>query len=770
MAETLGVKFDIDITKLEAGLRSANKRIRESESQFKAAAAGMDDWSKSEEGLKARISSLNEITAVQREKVRALKENYQKLINEGLDPTSDRAVQLRTQINNEEAALARNEQELKKNTEALEQLGDEAEETGKDIEKTGVSFEKFVSLAKGACKVAVAALAAVGAGVIALSKKAIENYADYEQLVGGVETLFGAGGQSLEEYAKSVGKSVDAAKGEYNKLLSAQDTMIKNAANAYETAGMSANEYIENVTGFSAALIASLDGDTQKAAAAANRAMIDISDNANKMGTDMQSIVGTYQSLAKGNFQMLDNLKLGYGGTKTEMQRLIKDASKLKDVQKELNVTVKEGDMSFANMVNAISVVQSKMGIAGTTAKEAGSTITGSLNMTRAAWQNLLTGIADDNQDFDLLINNFVDALGKAMENLLPRVSVALNGVIKLIEKLVPQLPSIIEQILPVLTNGIVTIVQGLVKVLPTIIDAIMEVVPQLVKALIDMLPTILSTLVELVVKIINALTEMIPTSVDAIIQVIPLLINSLIEATPQLLEAAIQLLTALIDAIPVIVTAMSENLPTIIDTIINTLLDNMPMLINASIQLFMALLKAIPVVIVQLIKNIPTIITSIIGALTSPEALKGIANAGVELIKGLWNGIKSMSKWIWEKIQGFGKGVLDGLKSFFGIHSPSTVMENIIGKNLALGIGKGFEENIAGVNKEIQSAMNFESPTVNVRKSIIGGETDGRYLGNGQVVNVYQTNNYSQAHSRYEIYKSKQQTAAAVRLAMGTV
>lgn len=763
-SERLGASFSIDVSQLQAGLKTANKLIRESESQFKAAAAGMDDWTKSEAGLNERISTLNSITEVQREKVKALKENYKQLVADGLDPASDRAVQLRTQINNEEAALAKNEKALKDNTKALDELGTEADDAGDEVEKSSEKLESFGQVAAKAGKLVAAAAAAIGAGIAALATEAVKSYAEYEQLIGGVETLFGAGGQSIEEYAKSVGKSVSEVEGEYNNLMTAQNNMIENANNAYKTAGMSANEYMQNVTGFSASLISSLDGDTVKAAAAADRAMTDISDNANKMGTDMQSIVDTYQSLARGNYQMLDNLKLGYGGTKTEMERMIADANAVKKANGEMaNLSID----SFADVTEAIHIIQNEMGITGTTAKEASSTISGSLGMLKSSWQNLLTGIADDTQDFDLLINNFVDSIETAAQNLLPRIAIALKGVVKLVENLIPMIPPLIQEFLPVVIEGIMTIVQGITTVFPAIIDAVLAVVPQLLTALIEMLPTIVDTLAQMIVQVINALSELLPTIVDAIIEVVPLLITSLVNAIPQLLQAAIKLLMAIVQALPTIIQKLTTELPKIINTVITVLIQNLPLILQAAIQLFTAIIQAIPQIIPQLIKAIPDIISAIFNALTSPEALASLADAGKMLIEGLWNGIKDMTGWIGEKIKGFGDSVLSGLKSFFGIESPSKVMANVVGKNLALGIGKGFEDNIKGVNKEIENAMNFESPTVNVNRNFANGVNG---LAGGRTVVVNQYNTYSQQHSRYEIYKSKQDTVAAVRLAMETV
>ena len=220
-------------------------------------------------------------------------------------------------------------------------------------------------------KVGAAAVGtAVAAGTTAaatLVKKSVEGYATFEQMVGGVETLFGAGGQSMEEYAQSTGKTVGEIESKYNSLMTAQTTVLNNANNAYKTAGLSANGYMETVTSFSASLIQSLGGDTEKAASYANRAIIDMSDNSNKLGSNMRDIQNAYQGFAKQNYTMLDNLKLGYGGTQEEMKRLIKDASQMTDVQQKLGVTVDESSLSFGNIVNAISVMQESLGIAGTT-------------------------------------------------------------------------------------------------------------------------------------------------------------------------------------------------------------------------------------------------------------------------------------------------------------------------------------------------------------------------------------------------------------------
>lgn len=718
--ERLGASFSIDVTQLKAGLTQANRLIRESESQFKSAAAGMDDWSKSEEGLNAKIKSLSEITDLQKKKVSALKTEYKNLVDNGLDPTSAEAIKLRTQINNEEAALKSNEAELKRQKEALKDVKNGTEEAS-------AGFEKFSNVAKAAAKAAAAAMAAAGAAIIGISKQALDSYAEYEQLIGGVDTLFGKSSKKVQEYA----------------------------ANAYKTAGLSANEYMETVTGMSASLIQSLGGDTEKAAEKANMAITDMSDNANKMGTDIESLQNAYGGFAKGNFTMLDNLKLGYGGTKEEMQRLLEDATKLSGVEYDVS--------SYADIVDAINVVQTELGITGTTAKEASTTIQGSIASMKGAWSNLLTGLADENADIDGLIEQLIDSVSTVIANVLPRIKVIISGIIKMIAELLPQIPPLLASILPDLIDGVMGLINGIVEVLPQIVDLIVDILPQLIQAILGMLPSLLDAAIQIVVALVNGLTQMLPQIIDTVMELIPELIIQLVNSIPLLLDAAIQLLMALIEAVPTIQGALVDALPKIISTITSTLIANIPLLLKAAIKLFMALIQAIPEVMSNMKQEVPNIIKGIVEGIK--DGVPKMLEAGKDLIKGLWNGIKDMKDWIIDKVKGFGDNILGGLKDFFGIHSPSKVMENVVGKNLALGIGEGFEKNIGKVNDQITGAMEFGSPSINVNK-----QQNEPGFGVGKNVVVNQNNYYSQAHSRFELYKSKQQTAAAVRLAMGTV
>lgn len=305
------------------------------------------------------------------------------------------------------------------------------------------AFSKMGGAAAVCGKAVAAGMVAAGAAIIKIGKDAVASYADYEQLVGGVETLFKDSAKTVQQYAQ----------------------------NAYKTAGLSANEYMETVTSFSASLLQSLDGDTAKAAESANLAITDMADNANKMGTAMGDIQNAYQGFAKQNYTMLDNLKLGYGGTKEEMQRLLADAEKLSGIKYDIS--------SFDDIVQAIHVVQTEMGITGTTAKEAATTIQGSVASMKGAWQNLLTGMADENQNLDELLAQFVDSVVTFADNLIPRIQKLLprlvDGVAKLATSLANNLPDIIETLLPPLIKGALSITAALIKKFPQIVASIVK-------------------------------------------------------------------------------------------------------------------------------------------------------------------------------------------------------------------------------------------------------------------------------------------------------
>ena len=350
--------------------------------------------------------------------------------------------------------------------------------------KTSGLGEKIKNGLAAVGKAAVVGVTAAATAIGTVGTKAIQAYADYEQLVGGVETLF----------------------------KDSQDKVMEYANNAYKIAGLSANEYMETVTSFSASLLQSLDGDTSAAAEKANLALTDMSDNANKMGTDMTSIQNAYQGFAKANYTMLDNLKLGYGGTQAEMQRLLEDAEKISGIKYDIS--------SYADIVDAIHVVQTEMGITGTTAKEAASTIQGSFGMVKAALQNLVTGLADPDQNLGTLVGNFTDSIVVAGNNLIPRIQELLPRIVEAISGLLgtisTQLPGILSSALPSLIEGAAGLVTGLMSALPEILTVLGDVAPTaigiLVPAIVELLPEIIQTGIDVVISLVQGIKSIVDT------------------------------------------------------------------------------------------------------------------------------------------------------------------------------------------------------------------------------------------------------------------
>lgn len=389
---------------------------------------------------------------------------------------------------------------------------------------------------KTAGKVGVAALSAAATGIAALATNSVQNYAEYEQLVGGVETLF-----------------KDSA-----------DIVMQYASNAFQTAGLSANEYMETVTSFSASLLQSLGGDTEAAASVADLAITDMADNANKMGTSIESIQNAYQGFAKQNYTMLDNLKLGYGGTKEEMERLIEDANRVKEANGEM------ADLSidsFADIVEAIHTMQNEMGIAGATAAEAEGTISGSVSAMKSAWSNFVTGLSDENANMDELMGNLVDSAITAADNLLERVGVVLGGIGTAVEEIAPviveKIPGIITDVVPSLLNAGKELLNGLVKGISdnseSIVDSAFDLVDSLIDGISDMLPDILVAGVELVLQLALGLVEAIPKLVAKIPQIITGIVQGFTNAWPRIKEIGTNIIKGVWEGIQAMASWIKE-------------------------------------------------------------------------------------------------------------------------------------------------------------------------------------------------------------------
>lgn len=583
------------------------------------------------------------------------------------------------------------------------------------LKKAGDDSGSFGSKLKSglgtAVKAAGAAIAATGTALVAVGKQAIESYADYEQLVGGVDKLYGDASAKLQGYA----------------------------AEAYKTAGMSANEYMDTATQFSASLINSLGGDVNAAADMTDVAMRAMSDNVNVFGSNMEDVSNAFKGFSKENYSMLDNLKLGYGGTKEEMERLIDDAN---EYAKSIG---QAGDLSmdsFADIVSAIELVQEKQGIAGTTAKEAASTISGSVGMMKAAWSNLVTGIADDNADFGELMNNFVESASSVAENLLPRIETAITGIGTFVssasETLLPMAVEAIINMLPGIlkaATGLVnSIMSSLVMVIqtnaPQLITAAMGAVTSIISTILQQLPTILQLGIDLIINLANgiaqALPELIPQAVAAILAIATTLtspenLNNLIEAALAIVDALAQ---GLIEALPVLIEAA----PQLIMNIVTTLISLLPQIVRTGIQVVVSLAGALIQAIPKLVGAIPQVVTATINAFKN--GFRAVVSIGKSIVDGIWEGIRnSWDRFIGNVTSAVG-GLVRSVKRMLGIHSPSKVFAGI-GGNMAQGLGEGWEDDIGDIKKQINNDLDFDAGTISV-----GTATSPAASSNAQLLN----------------------------------
>lgn len=447
----------------------------------------------------------------------------------------------------------------------------------------------------------------------------------------------------------------------------------------------------------------------------------------------------------------LDNLKLGYGGTKGEMERLIADANKVKEANGEMaNLSID----SFADVTEAIHIIQTEMGITGTTSKEAGRTIQGSVNAMKSAWSNLVTGMADSNANIEDLVRNLMLTIaGDGTENnlgLLGNVMPAVENISKGIMNALPQLLNGIISILPQFLDAGVNIINGLVngiqQNMPAIMSATMQIINTLITTLVSNLPQILQMGIQVIVSLVQGLAQQLPTLIPQMVETVITMVETLIDNIDLIIDAGIQLIIGLAEGLIEALPQLIDKIPIIIDKLCTAIVNNLPKLIEMGITLIVKLAEGLIKAIPQLVSKIPQIISSLVNGIASyyskmfsigGELLKkvkdgivagigSLADVGRNLVQGLWNGINNAKDWILGKIKGFGKSILNGIKSVFGIHSPSTVFRDQVGKNLALGIGEGFSDEMANVTSEMQNAIPTSFDTdLNVGSSVGSGSSN---------------------------------------------
>lgn len=480
-----------------------------------------------------------------------------------------------------------------------------ADKAKNEVDETTEHAERKSSKLLGALgKIGAAAVAAGGAAVLTVGKQAIAAYADYEQLVGGAELMFGE----------------------------AYDFIADKAKNAYSTVQMSQNEYLQQVNGFATGLKTALGGNEQAAAELADRIINAEADVVAATGNSQEAVQNAFNGIMKSNYTMLDNLQIGITPTKEGFQEVI---DKVNEWNAANGRATEYQIENLADCQSALVDYIEMVGMQGYAANEAASTIQGSVASMKGAWSNLLVGIADDNADFKTLTSNFVDSLVAVGENIIPRINVIVQGITQLVS------------------------------------EASQTIVPLVVQTLLENLPGIIAAGMDLVIALVNGILDNIGLLIDCVLEIIDVIVDKLIDNLPKLIEGGIKLTVALANG----------------------------------------LIKAVP----DLLAKVPEIIYAVVNGLVS--GIPDIVDVGVNFVKGLWQGIKSMGDWLWSCVSGFFGGIVSGVKSILGIHSPSKVFAGI-GENMALGLGEGWNDSFSAVRNGITSGLDFGAASIGFNAS----------------------------------------------------
>lgn len=513
---------------------------------------------------------------------------------------------------------------------AVESMNNELKKTSSiDLSKIGSTLKTVGNVASEVMKKVAAVTTAVSGALTAVVGMGVKSYASYEQNIGGVETLF-----------------KDSA-----------DKVLENAQNAYKTSGLSANDYMETVTSFSASLLQSLGGDTEKAANVADMALVDMADNANKFGTDMSSIQNAYQGFAKQNYTMLDNLKLGYGGTKSEMERLLADAQKLTGVKYDIN--------NLSDVYNAIHAIQVNLDVTGTTAKEAETTISGSAASMKSAFDNFLNGSGSP-------------------EALASTITVFVGNITNAITKLAPNI-----------LNGIVTVIN--------------QLIPQVGQLLINLVPMLWDTLNELLTSTLNLISENVDPLVNTVLDLVTSFINFILDNLPRIIEVGLQIVLALATGITDRIDDIIPAVISVILKIVEIIVDNVDLIIEATLKLMIGISKGIIQSIPEILTKIVILTAKIIKALLDLLSPSNLLDVGSQIVRGIWEGISNGFDWFKKKIKSWVGNVMSFIKNLFGIHSPSRVMRDEVGLQIGRGVANGITKSVS----DVQNAMSYLSGKV---------------------------------------------------------
>ena len=724
---SIGVKLGVSGEKqFKAALSDVNAQMRLLASEMLVVTSRFDAGDKSTEALAARGEALSKAVEGQKQKIDTLTKGLDNA-SESFGENDRRTMLWQTNLNKAQAELNKMERELQGAADGADELGDSIEDSGESAEKSGGKFEKFGGILKGIGVAMGAVAVAAGAAAIKLGKEVVQQFGELEQNLGGSEAVFG-------EYAEKI-KQI--------------------GEDAYKNMGASQSQYLATANKMGA-LFQGSGLDIERSAELTENAMQRAVDMASVMGIDVQMALDSVAGAAKGNFTMMDNLGVAMNATNIEAYALAKGLDFTWNAATQAQKAEIAMQMFFENTEQ----------YAGNFAKESTQTVTGALGLMRAATSSFIAGLGSADADMVNLTRNMTEAFEAVVDNIVPvlenivtALPTAVGALLPAIAELLPMLldtaTSLFTQVLgailgmlpeliPAAVSALLTITEALIDNLPLIIDGAIQIIMSLIDGLTDAMPRLIPAALTAIMTISQGLIDNVPAIIKSgmallravvdgllaalpeLIAALPTLISAIYDglygAIPEMIQTAIALFLSILDAFPDIITGLVEAIPQIIDGIIDAILSNIPLIVSAGVQLLVALVQNIPEIVKQLILAVPKIVNGLVNAIK--ERIPDFFKAGGEIIIGLWEGIKDYNEWLRDKISGFFDGIVENIKDFFGIESPSKLFKDEIGKNLAEGVGVGFADTMKGVTKKMQNALptNFDTD-VSVAAKVYGSQ-----------------------------------------------
>lgn len=797
-SEVLAKKYDAQAEKVKALSDNYKAMVAQAESNKSAHASLKAELDQETAKLKAIESESGKTSSAykdQASRVSELASDYRKS-QQAIDDQETALSKARTELNNATAsmnstrtALDGLSAEMDESAQESDDLGDSLKKAGQDAESaSNGGFTVFkgmlADLASSAIQTAISGIKELGGAIVDLGKESITSYAEYEQLAGGMEKIFGAGGQTLEQFMRTTELTGEEARQAWAGMMNLQDQIMEDAGNAYLDLNMSANEYLATINQAGATFAQTMG--SEEGYEYARQGMLAISDYASGTGKSIDELADKYALITRSttSYQSIADQFSGIlPQTSADFLAQAQSAGYLSEAYESLT------DVPLAEYQQAVTQMLTQgvneLGLAGNTASETANTITGSLSAVTATWSNLVAGLADDTADIDGLIGNFTNSLLTAVRLIAPRVSTMIESLgtlaSALIEEVVPELismiPPLLETGLPILLDAVESILESLLSILPEVVPIISRLIPQICSSLISLAPQLLSAGIELILSLMSGISEAIPQLLAMLPTLVSEISSILISNLPLIISTGIDLLMALISGISETVPVLIDMLPELVEQVSMTLIDNLPMIIDAGYELVNALISGIGTMLPSLltsannvmmrvastlISNLPhilsvgrDIIDSIIRGIVSmivnlSDTVQDVFNAiwdkldtlpdevisiGSNIVRGLWEGVEDMTSWVVNQFSGFADTILSGIQDALGIASPSKVFRDQVGKYLAEGIGVGFEDEMRAVSEDMQNAI----PTsFDVGATVNGGGTLGGVLDYTTIVNAF--------------------------------